>query len=317
MYAVNSPEFRADIESFQSGSTRKRISRTNLAKIELPVPPLSEQEHIVARIEELFTQLDAGVAALKRVQAGLKRYKVSVLKAACEGRLLGHDDLGRGAASLRPVRVRPYEIAAPGKLPEGWQLKRLGDIAEVRLGRQRSPSHAYGPNMKPYMRAANVTWDGIDLSDVKEMDFSPREQEIYRLRFGDILLSEASGSISEVGKPAVWKDQLPESYIQNTLMRVRPYKDFSDYLYIIFLYDAMTERFRLIAKGVGIHHLGAGNMSNWMVNLPPLVEQRRIVAEVEQRLSVAKEVESAVEVALARAARLRQAVLKAAFEGRL
>jgi type I restriction enzyme S subunit len=171
--------------------------------------------------------------------------------------------------------------------------------------------------MRKYMRAANVTWDGIDLSDVKEMDFSPREQETYRLRNGDILLSEASGSISEVGKPAIWKDQLPESYLQNTLIRVRPYQDSSEYLYYHFLYDALAERFRKIAKGVGIHHLGAENLSNWVVSLPPLEEQRRIVAKVERRLSVARQVESAVEEAMVRASRLRQAVLKSAFEGRL
>ncbi len=167
------------------------------------------------------------------------------------------------------------------------------------------------------MRAANVTWDGIDLSDVKEMDFSPKEQETYRLKHGDILLSEASGSVSEVGKPAVWQDQLPESHMQNTLIRVRPYSDLSEYLYYHFLYDAVAERFRRIAKGVGIHHLGAENLSKWEVTLPPLDGQRQIVAELERRLSVARQIEQAVEAGLRGAARLRQAVLKAAFQGRL
>src|SRR3972149_247363 len=68
MYAINSPKFRADVESLQSGSTRKRISRKNLARLKLPIPPLSEQERIVSRIEELLSDLDAGVAALERVR---------------------------------------------------------------------------------------------------------------------------------------------------------------------------------------------------------------------------------------------------------
>ena len=74
--------------------------------------------------------------------------------------------------------------------PRGWASARLSEIAEVRLGRQRSPARANGPHMRPYMRAANVTWRGIDTSDVKEMDFTPSEFETYALRRGDILLGD-------------------------------------------------------------------------------------------------------------------------------
>ncbi len=79
MCAVNSPEFRGRVAALQSGSTRKRISRGNLATIRLPVPPLGEQRRIVAEIEKQFTRLDAAVAALKRLQTNLKRYRASVL----------------------------------------------------------------------------------------------------------------------------------------------------------------------------------------------------------------------------------------------
>ena len=72
-----------------------------------------------------------------------------------------------------------------------WERVSLSEIAEVRLGRQRSPRPSIGPNMRPYMRAANVTWNGISLHDVKEMDFTPAEFETYALRRGDVLLSEA------------------------------------------------------------------------------------------------------------------------------
>jgi type I restriction enzyme S subunit len=299
-YFLDSPNYWSQIMQVRKGSAQPGVNAAILAKLKVPVSPLPEQERIIAKIEELFTQLEAGTSALERVRAGLRRYKASVLKAAVEGRL-----------------VNGNLVIGEGGLPEGWRWTKVSEIAEVRLGRQRSPARAQGPNMRQYMRAANVTWNGIDLSDVKEMDFSPREQETYRLRYGDILLSEASGSISEVGKPAIWKEQLAESYIQNTLIRVRPFQDSSEYLYYHFLYDALAERFRKIAKGVGIHHLGAENLSNWIVSLPPLEEQHRIVAEVERRLSVARQVESSVEEALVRASRLRQAVLRSAFEGKL
>ncbi len=102
-------------------------------------------------------------------------------------------------------------------VPAHWETTPLEEIAEVRLGRQRSPDRAMGDHMRPYMRAANVTWNGISLHDVKEMDFTPKEFETYELRRGDILLAEASGSASEVGKPAIWKEDVPDCCFQNTL----------------------------------------------------------------------------------------------------
>src|SRR5690242_19856876 len=95
-------------------------------------------------------------------------------------------------------------------LPPGWVHASLQDVADVRLGRQRSPKNHSGPNMRPYLLAANVAWSGLSLNDVKEMNFSREEAERYQLREGDVLVSEASGSIGEVGKPAVWRGQIAD-----------------------------------------------------------------------------------------------------------
>ncbi|MEW8305084.1 MAG: restriction endonuclease subunit S [Candidatus Thiodiazotropha sp.] len=87
MYWVNSPRFRNTIASLQSGTTRKRISRGNLATITFPVPPSEQQKRIVAKIEELFSHIDAGIEALKKAKQLLKQYRQSVLKAAVTGEL--------------------------------------------------------------------------------------------------------------------------------------------------------------------------------------------------------------------------------------
>ena len=112
---VNSPEFRDNVALLQSGSTRKRISRKNLATITLPVPPLAEQRRIVAEIEKQFTRLDASVAALKRAQANLKRCRASVLKAACEGKPHRGGACPRRGPRLRTRRPAPG--AHPGRTP--------------------------------------------------------------------------------------------------------------------------------------------------------------------------------------------------------
>tara|TARA_R110002072_G_C7976242_1_gene535498 strand:+ start:8784 stop:10364 length:1581 start_codon:yes stop_codon:yes gene_type:complete len=86
MYLVNSPSIRAEINSLQSGSTRKRISRKNLATVKLPLPPLNEQNRIVAKIETMFSELDKGIEALKTARQQLEVYRQAVLKHAFEGK---------------------------------------------------------------------------------------------------------------------------------------------------------------------------------------------------------------------------------------
>lgn len=86
-YAINSPQIRYEIDKYKTGSTRKRISRKNLARINLAIAPLPEQHRIIAKIEQLFSELDKGVAELKKAREKLEMYRQSLLKAAFEGRL--------------------------------------------------------------------------------------------------------------------------------------------------------------------------------------------------------------------------------------
>ena len=346
MYFLLQDEFRREAQRHMAGTAGQlRVPAAWLTEAPIPLPPFPEQHRIVVEIETQFTRLDASVAALRRAQANLKRYRASVLKAACEGRLVPTEaELARSegreyepaAVLLERIlaerrarwesqvkrRGKYREPSAPDasdlpELPEGWVWASLESISEVRLGRQRSPKRATGPYMRPYLRAANVTWDGLDLSDVKEMDFNPGELETYRLEPGDILLSEASGSADEVGKPAVWNGEIKDCCFQNTLIRVRAYQQIVSYLFHHLLSDARSGALGRAARGVGIHHLGAERSSSWAVALPPVAEQQRIVAEVERRLSVVQQAEATVEASLARAERLRQSILKQAFSGKL
>lgn len=203
------------------------------------------------------------------------------------------------------------------ELPTGWKRVPLSDVADVRLGRQRSPDRAQGPHMRPYVRAANVTWSGIDLSDVKEMDFSPKEFETYRLLDGDILLSEASGSAAEVGKPAIWRGQVANCCFQNTLIRVRSRGPLPEYLHLHFLADARLGKFASAGKGIGINHLGADRMSSWPTAIPPEPEQRRIVAKLEALQARSRRARQALDAVPVLLEKLRQSILAAAFRGDL
>ncbi len=205
-----------------------------------------------------------------------------------------------------------------GELPEGWTWVRLRQIGDVKLGRQRAPQHHSGSHMRPYLRVANVYEARIDVSHVLQMNFTPEEYESFRLEYGDILLNEGQ-SLEWVGRPAMFRNEIDGACFQNTLVRFRASNAVDRrFALVVFRTFLHTGAFRAIAKWtVNIAHLGADRFANMAFPLPPLGEQHRIVAEVERRLSVVDELEATVAVNLKRADRMRQAILRRAFAGRL
>jgi type I restriction enzyme S subunit len=331
------------------------INKSILRRFPVPVAPLNEQRRIADRIDELFTDLAAGVAALELVRRNLKRYRSAVLHAAVTGRLTaawraqhGSPDepgpklLDRILAERRrqweartlekyakegrqppndwrerypePTALRTEDLA---ELPESWCWASVDQLGWVQLGRQRSPRKRSDKYPTRYIRAANLTESGLDLSDVLDMEFEPHELETYRLAAGDLLLSEASGSASQVGKPVVWRDELPDCAFQNTVLRLRPIVVGGDYLHTFFLHCYRNQIFASVARGVGINHLSAQKFSKIAVALPSLAEQMAVVEAVQEKLSQIDALEAEVGRGLVRASRLRQAILKAAFDGKL
>lgn len=161
-----------------------------------------------------------------------------------------------------------------------WPTRPLRALADVHLGRQRSPEHADGPHMVQYLRAANVLDGSLDLRDVKEMNFSPRDQEFFLLRSGDVLVTEGSGSLSTVGASTVWRGELPGIVcFQNTLLRLRPRSERTDPRYLAWwCRSAFADGlFASIATGANIYHLSAERLRAIPIKSPPLPDQRTIV----------------------------------------
>ena len=289
MSAVNAPRFRTWISELQSGTTRKRISRKNLATIEVPVPPLNEQRRIVVAMEEHFSRLDAGDgllrAALRRISLLRKSVLVSVI---------------------------------PRPLPPQWEMLRVGDVGSVQLGRQRSPKYHRGPNMKPYLRVANVFEDRLDLSDVMQMDFSPDQIERYRLHPGDILLNEGQ-SPHLVGRPAMFRGELNDVCFTNSLIRFQPGPDVDgEFALLVFRSHLHSGRFQQEARiTTNIAHMAAGRFKMVEFPVPPPEEQLALVAESKRRLSLIDALERDVEMATRRGKALRRSILERAFCGDL
>lgn len=158
-----------------------------------------------------------------------------------------------------------------------WTTRRLGAVAEVMLGRQRSPEHEDGPHMVPYLRAANVKPGALELGDVKIMNFTPREQAIFALREGDVLITEGCGSLGQIGASAVVRASVASIFFQNTLLRARAFPNVEPrFLFWWTQYAFGSGLFASIASGANIYHLSAERVRSLLVSLPLPAEQQRI-----------------------------------------
>jgi hypothetical protein len=202
-------------------------------------------------------------------------------------------------------------------LPPGWASVRVDQAGEVRLGRQRSPEQDSGAHMTSYVRPANITPAGMNLSDILEMNFTPAEREVFGLNAGDVLLTEASGSASQVGRSAIWRGEIEPCCFQNTVIRFRPHLTTSEYALIVFRHYAEAGVFASVARGVGIQHLGGSRFAELSYPLPPLAEQKRITEIADIRLAEIREADARLRSALVHLNEQVREILAAAVAGEL
>ncbi len=337
-----------------AGGAQPNINQEIIRAFPLPLAPLAEQHRIVAAIEQQFTRLDAGIAALRQAQKKLKRYRATVLKAAVEGKLtetwraehpttepasilLEHilkERRTKWEAELRakgkdPAKVKYVEPAKPDtknlpELPEVWcwaTVEQVGNINE-----QVVLTGPFGSNLGredfvdsgvPVLTIGCLTVQGLSLQKAFYVsDKKASELERYRVRTGDILFSR----MASVGRADLVSGQFEGSVINYHLMRLRLAETVINANYFITYVrgsQTLVDYIKEVNHGVTKDGINTNQLLVLPVVLPPLTEQVQIVAEVEQRLSIVTQLEAIVEANLKRADRLRQSILKEAFAGRL
>lgn len=310
---VTSRPFIQSVNSLQRGNSPPSVQDVDVRGQRIPLPPWAEQQRIVARIEELLSEIDEGERALERAQQLVECYRQSVLKAAVTGELTRDWRLAHsGGGTQKPPSTPDVN------LPEGWAWTTVSRAGEVRLGRQRAPQHHQGDHMRPYLRVANVYEDRLDLRDVKEMNFTPREFETYALRPGDILLNEGQ-SPELVGRPAMYRGEIHGCCYQKTLLRFRARPGvIPDYALLVFRHYLHSGRFRRSANiTTSIAHLAAERFEPIEFPLPPEPEQAAIVDAASAMLQRLAHLENELNQQRSASRALREATLKAAFSGQL
>ena len=280
---------KSELISKGKGGTQKNISQTVLNSLDVIVPPLPEQECIVARIEELFSQLDAGVETLKKTKAQLALYRQAVLKEAFVG-------------NYPKKQLKDFSKAISGYAFKSSRYSPDGDYIVVKIG-----------NVKE--RRFDFT---RDLTKTLEADESILEK--YLLQRGDCLITlTGSRGKRDYGFVAMIGDQ--NNYLLNQRVAALRF-DQSVALPEFFQYYLASPLYRDMFFSYETGNVGQGNVEikallDPYVILPDINTQKRIVEDVEARLSVCDSIDQTIDMALQQSEAMRQSILKDAFEGRL
>lgn len=287
-----------------TGSTIKHLPREAFLEWPVLVPPLAEQRRIVASIEEHLSDLDAAVAGLERTKRNVDRYRSAVIFCGVVGRL----GTGEGVPSGVP------------DLPTGWdwaELRTLGLIkGGVTKGQHRRPDDVM--RAVPYLRVANVQRGFLDLDEVKEIAATEEEIRELRLEPGDVLFNEG-GDRDKLGRGWVWSGEIGECIHQNHVFRARLDHSRVHPRFVSYYGNTWGQRY-FLDEGRQTTNLASINLTklgSLPVPIPPREAQDVIVDEIERRLAVADHAATEISTQLARAGRLRQSILKRAFEGKL
>ena len=332
------PVYSNAINSYTSSVTVKHLSSNTIMEIPLPLPPLSEQHRIVDKIEELFSKLDAGIESLKKVQAQVKRYRQAVLKHAFEGKLTAawreanKPRLEPALVLLNKAEIEKkknisgkkkensnLDIANLTKLPEGWEWTRfenvIDDFKRGPFGSSIKKEYFVPTGYKVYEQQ-NAIYKTFKRGNYYISEEKFNELKAFEVKPLDYIVS-CSGTIGCLYR--LPKDA-PIGVINQALLRIRINENIIAPLYFNYLFESHDFQQRIIkdAKGTAIKNIaGVKELRAVPFPLCSKDEQLKIVEEIERRFSIADRIEEIVEQNLKRAERLRQSILKKAFEGKL
>lgn len=293
------------IKSFTGTAGQQRIHKDYLSHCVFPLPPLAEQKRIVAKIEELLPLVDRYEQAWTKLEEFNLRFpedmKKSILQQAIQGKLVEQrPEEGTAQELYAQIQAEKQRLIKAGKLkkekplpeitedekpfeiPNGWMWVRVGDIFAHNTGKAMNDSAKKidkAGSMRKFITTSNVYWNSFDLSAVKEMFFSDDELERCTVSKGDLLMCEGG---AYYGRTAIWTYDYDICF-QNHVHRLRPY-GILELLFFYHLFYFYKTNNMMKAKGTAMPGLSSQALHQMPVPLPPLGEQKRIVARLEELL---------------------------------
>ncbi|BBN59964.1 restriction endonuclease subunit S [Hydrogenovibrio marinus] len=352
-YFYSSKENINRISSSSSGSNINNLKREHILNAPIPIAPIQQQKQIVAKIEELFSHIDAGVESLKVAKEKLKQYRQSVLKAAVTGELTKDwrqanqhkiepaDQLLQRILTERRQRWEQQQLdqfvakgqipkndkwkekyKAPcspnldglNKLPKEWQWATFEQVGErVTVGHVGSMKNEYVEKGIPFLRSQNVRENRFDPKGLMYIS----EEFHSRLQKSVLepgdLVTVRSGS---VGVTCVIPDSLQVANCSDLIIVKQPKGVVQQFA--SFYMNTITQTKVAAQKvGVALTHFNTKSMAEMALPLPPMEEQKEIVRIVEEKLTAADRLMTEIDTKLTQAQQQKQTILTSAFKGEL
>ena len=231
------------------GAIFKNLTSDQIRDLEIPLPPLPEQ----TRIADILDKADA----IRR-----KRQEATKMFESC----------------IPSLFSEMFGFIVTNS--KGWPMTLFGDVGESRLGKMLDGNQQTGQHLRPYLRNTNVKWNQFDLSDLNEMDFNNDDRREFRLKYGDLLICEGG----EVGRAAIWRDELKECYFQKALHRVRPKPHLAvpEYLLHFLWQTGRHGGFGFLTSQATIAHLTGVKLKQLPLPLPPLELQQTFASHLKE-----------------------------------
>ena len=300
---LRTPYAKQQLNIYANGAAQPNLAAKDIEKYFIPLPPLAEQKRIVAKLEQVLPLAEEYGAAQEQLDKLNKELpealKKSILQEAIQGKLVPQNPKDESASvllakirkeketlvkqgllkknALEEIPIDEEEI--PFEIPDTWAWCRMGDIFDHKNGKQLNTANKNGQPRK-YITTSNLYWDHFKLDNLKTMYFTNDELDRCTATKGDMLVCEGG----DIGRAAIWNEDF-DICIQNHIHKLRAYIDVCIKFFwnVLFFY----KKTGLIGgKGIGIQGLSSKALHNILIPLPPLAEQKRIVAKLEQLFKV-------------------------------
>jgi type I restriction enzyme S subunit len=291
---------KRQIEKDAYGGAQPNISSSKIEAMEILLPPKKIQQSIVSKIEELFSELDKGIETLHTAQQQLKTYRQAVLKWAFEGRLTN-------------------ENVKQGELPEGWKSVELGSVCSLITDGKHGDCLNEENSGFFFLSAKDVRNNTLLWDNARQITKSEFEETHKRtnLKPGDICLVNTGATIGRISI-APKDERTFKTTFQKSVAVIKCIPNLIDNEYCKYFLQGDLKKLVKVSSGTAVPNLLLGSLKKHCINLPSdIIEQNRIIQEIECRLSVADKLEESITENIQKAETLRQSILKRAFEGKL
>ena len=306
-YLMESELMKSQIRSNSGGTTVATLTMVRMVEYLMPLPPLAEQKRIVAKIEELLPYLDRYEKAWNRLEDFGSRFPAdmqkSILQMAIQGKLVEQrPEEGTGEELYRQIQAEKQALIKAGKIkkekplpeiaedevpfeiPEGWKWVRLGQAIDMLSGFAFKSSDFKETGHYRLLRGINLGVATTRWDDTVYVDEMPKKLEPYRIQKGDVLIGLDRPWISDGIRVTIYNDE-EQTYVVQRVLRVRETcAIIKEYIALLLRSNLFKSAVEGQTTGISVPHISPGQVGNVVIPLPPIAEQKRIVARLEEIL---------------------------------